>query len=998
MFYRPVWRKSVRNVTNPEKTRSAASWLIFADAKGVGVALARRLEATGHHCHLVYRNHAFAQRGHRTWTVNERQPRDFRRLLEQFTDSEALSCDGVIYLWGLDAPSIEDLTLAALKSGSEMMCRGALAILQALAETRSTNPAGRRLWLVTANTQKIEGQSQHVDPVQATLWGLGRTAAIEYPGIWGGLIDLQLNADCTPDVDLLAVELLQPDGETQIAIAASGERYIQRFVTQSLDQLPAQRPRVRGDATYLVTGGLGMLGRSVVTWLMSSGARHLVLTGRNASTEAAQELISTAHNSGVSIKIVAADISRQKDVSRLIRTIGNECPPLKGVVHSAGVLDDGILAQLDWDRFTHVFEPKVYGSWLLHECTKSLKLDFFVLQSSLLSLLGSAGQANYSAGNSFLDSLATHRRSVGLPATAINWSAWSEGGLATRSGARGEAMWSSLGVKFVSPDLAMQGFDRLMQRDVDQIAVAIADWSTYAGKVGKPPFLAELVNASKGNGSSKAARKMGGPAASPALVNGEARQQIFGRLQQRIMTELGFAEPIDPDRPLNEIGLDSLRSVTLANNLEDEFGILVSISELISGPTINQLSDHLSGLLARRSKDDAVEFHSTMPPVAAIRVLAKHSPIAVEQVDSELALSAHEILHVPTSATGIANGRVPGGEELQVANVYGPEETAIGSAENRNGNGSLVYFDAGTNGKMPLTGRSDNGARTDNSGVVVVRSTGEVASRHAGKWLIAPQPNPNAKARLFCFPYAGGGLVSFRAWAELFGDTVEVVAVEAPGRGTRINETPVDDLDTFVERLLPEMADWLDRPSAFFGHCLGGLTMFAMLRALPDARSNFIKHAFACGVRPPHLLKRKGEFEDNVVYDMMLNREFDMELPLYAQTDEIFVDIIRQFDTPAANRMLEIPRLRNVLLPTIRAEFEMAYKYEYQPVEPFSFPISSFVGDADPWVSEGDSAGWGTYTCGGFRNHVRKGSHFLMAEDGQYIRETINNEFVNLVA
>ena len=167
-------------------------------------------------------------------------------------------------------------------------------------------------------------------------------------------------------------------------------------------------------------------------------------------------------------------------------------------MHSAGVLDDGILAQLDWDRFSRVFEPKIYGSWLLHEHTKSLELDFFILQSSLLSLLGSAGQANYSASNTFLDSLAAHRRSAGLPATAINWSAWSEGGLATRSGARGEEMWSSLGVKFISPDLAMQGFDRLMHRDVEQIAVAIADWSTYAGKVGKPPFLAELLQRKRG--------------------------------------------------------------------------------------------------------------------------------------------------------------------------------------------------------------------------------------------------------------------------------------------------------------------------------------------------------------------------------------------------------------------------------------------------------------------------------------------------------------------
>src|SRR5262249_24882727 len=142
----------------------------------------------------------------------------------------------------------------------------------------------------------------------------------------------------------------------------------------------------------------------------------------------------------------AEEMSGDEDVSYLRQTIRKELPPLKGVVQSAGVLDDGILAQLDWDRFARLFEPKVYGSWLLHQHTKSLELDFFILKSSLLSLLGSAGQGNYTASNTFLDSLAAHRRAAGLPATAINWSAWSGGGLATISGARGEAMWSSLRV------------------------------------------------------------------------------------------------------------------------------------------------------------------------------------------------------------------------------------------------------------------------------------------------------------------------------------------------------------------------------------------------------------------------------------------------------------------------------------------------------------------------------------------------------------------------
>jgi len=927
--------------------------------------------------------------------VNERQSDDFRRLLEQIAAGETLACDGVAYLWGLDAPPIEAMTLARLKRASEMMCRGALAILHALAETRSTNPGSRRLWFVTSNTQKTDARDQHVDPVQAPLWGLGRTAAIEYPAIWGGLIDLHLKDDQAPDIESLVTELLYPDGETQIAISAAGQRNVPRLVRQSLAELQTQLPRIRGDATYLITGGLGMLGRSVAEWLIRNGAKHLVLTGRNARSETVHDLFAAAEAGGATIEVVAADISRDEDVSRLMQTISNKLPPLKGVVHSAGVLDDGILAQLHWDRFARLFEPKVYGSWLLHEYTKSLDLDFFVLKSSLLSLLGSAGQGNYSAGNTFLDSLAAHRRCAGLPATAINWSAWSGGGLATVSGSRGEAMWSSLGVKFISPALAMEAFGKLMNRDADQIAVALADWPTYAGKLGSPSFLAELVSGNDDFHYAKFAPGKNSLAASSAPPGNEPRERLLNRLQHRIMAELGFVDPIALDRPLNEIGLDSLRSVTLANNLEDEFGVLISISELISGPTINQLADHLSGLLARNVKNEIAEFASPMASAAAITELPHSPPLAAGHASSRSTPAEHRSPHPRAADVLSARHQLAGGVEMQQGEDCSRDETATRFAEN--GSHPLVLPGVGLYRKAPLSGGRGNGPATENSDTSLVVAADAIASRNSGKWLVAPRPNPDASARLFCFPFAGGGLVSFRAWGELFNDTVEVVAVEAPGRGTRINEAAIDDLDVFVQRLLPEMLAWLDRPSAFFGHCLGGLTMYATLCALPKAYAHFVKHAFACGVRPPHLLKRRGEFEDNMAYDMMLHRDFDARVPPYAQTDEIFADIIRQFDTPAANKMLEISRLRKVLLPTIRAEFGMAYKYEYRPVEPFSFPISSFVGDADPWVSEKDSARWGDLTRGPFINHVCKGSHFLMAEDGDYILDAINKEFVSPV-
>ena len=619
LFYRVAWRQSAGPVLD-RGTDRAASWIILADANGVGAALAGRLEALGHHCHLVYRADAFAQPGPRTWTANERDAEDFRRLLTQFAATEALPCAGVVYLWGLDAPPIEGLTYAKLKSASEMMCRGALGILHALAETRSKHPAGRRLWFVTANTQSPEGPARHVDPVQAPLWGLGRTIAIEYPGLWGGLIDLQPGDDGLLDIDRLAAELLHPDGETQIALSARGQRHVPRLTGQSLAELPARPPTIRADATYLVTGGLGMLGHRVARWLISKGAKHLVLTGRNASPDAAKELFSPAEANGADIRVIAADISRDEDVRRLIETISKELPPLRGVVHSAGVLDDGILAQLDWDRFARLFEPKVYGSWLLHEHTRSLALDFFILKSSLLSLLGSAGQGNYTASGTFLDSLATHRRAAGLPAMAINWCAWSEGGLATVSGARGEAMLSSLGMKFVSPDRAMRLFDQMMHRDVDDVAVADADWPTFAGKIGRPRFLAELVNTAVE--PQRPARVAVAPAASHK-ANGKPREQLSRRLQQQIKDALGFVEDIDPDLPLNEIGLDSLMSVSLSNSLEREFGIPIPVAQLISGPTINQL---IAGTFAEWDESSSPE---RSEPADAARAAA---PVAPEGV------------------------------------------------------------------------------------------------------------------------------------------------------------------------------------------------------------------------------------------------------------------------------------------------------------------------------------------------------------------------------
>jgi surfactin synthase thioesterase subunit/acyl carrier protein len=495
-----------------------------------------------------------------------------------------------------------------------------------------------------------------------------------------------------------------------------------------------------------------------------------------------------------------------------------------------------------------------------------------------------------------------------------------------------------------------------------------------------------IVRAASGNGASLTGNGASHAGNGHAPSNGLDRTRLFDHLQRRIMEELGFTDEIDPDQPLNEVGLDSLRSVALSNRLEKDFGVPVPVAELIAGPSIRQLSDLVASALSRTGQHPPMLMAATEARPAE-REAAPPPPIVFEVagttgskgLDLRLGADFAPDANTPRQFGAIAGGRAErdrnGGNGVQ----HGAPQIAAGFVgDGRNGGASHVV-------------EPQPGQRVETRSV---QRDSAPPPRTSGKWLIAPQPNPNAAVRLFCFPYAGGGVASFRGWPQLAHDALEIVAIEPPGRGTRINEAAVEDIDSFVEGLMPELIEWLDRPSAFFGHCLGGLTMFATLCALPDAATKFIKYAFACGIRPPNRLKRRGRFEDNLAYRMMLHPAFNIRIPPYEQDDELFADIVRQFDTPAADRMLAIQKLRKLLLPAIRSEFGMAYNYRYRPVAPFRFPIASFVGTSDPWVSVEDSAAWGDFTRGPFKNHVREGSHFLMIDDQDYILDTINRDFV----
>ncbi|MEV5412750.1 SDR family NAD(P)-dependent oxidoreductase [Thermopolyspora sp. NPDC052614] len=363
---------------------------------------------------------------------------------------------------------------------------------------------------------------------------------------------------------------------------------------------PGRNP-IRADATYLITGGLGALGLEAATLLAARGARHLALVGRRPPSERAGAAIDRLRADGVRVEVRTADVAGYADVTALLSELDASMPPLAGVVHAAGVLDDGLLTKLDARRLRSVAAGKALGAWHLHRATLGRDLDLFVLYSSAAGLVGSAGQGNYAAANAFLDGLAYHRRASGLPALSIAWGPWAEIGLAARPG-RGDAL-AAVGVVALRPNDGAEILDKLLASDAAHIGVLPLDLDRLASAARDglaPDLLARLVadaDASvAGESSDGAARSAEMRGRLLAVEPGRRRTAILVRHCQEELARVIKADPaeIDPAAPLAGMGLDSLMAVQLAKRLEASLGVTLSATVAWRFPTIEALVPYLA--------------------------------------------------------------------------------------------------------------------------------------------------------------------------------------------------------------------------------------------------------------------------------------------------------------------------------------------------------------------------------------------------------------------
>jgi myxalamid-type polyketide synthase MxaE and MxaD len=660
-LYEFQWQPKERPEGKPSTPASRASWLIFTDNGGVGNALSALLEARGEWSILVAAGESYEQTDSEHFRIRPERPEDIRRLFEVALVSDQPGCRGIVHLWSLDAARPEETTVASLNAAQTMGCGSILLLVQELA--RMESPDLPRLWLITQGAQAAGEKPAPLSVAQSPLWGLGRVIAQEHPTFWGGLVDLEPGHPASRDAAAHQLwEEISPacgtDGEDQLAFR-QGRRYVARLVRQRPSATPAPPLRWRTDGSYLISGGLGDLGLLVARWMVEQGARRLILLGRTkvpprsnwSSVETGSRLarqitaIRELESLGACVHLASVDVADEGELSGFLDEFRAEgWPPIRGVVHAAGVLQDGLLVQLDAAALNTVLRPKVMGGWLLHRLLRDDPLDFFVLFSSAGSVLGQPGQGNYAAANAFLDALAHRRQAQGQPALSINWGAWAGEGFADSvGGKRLAARLARLGISSIAPRQALEMLGRLLGQSATQVVAVPVNWKQYrefypAGSAS--PLLSELaceeaeVPRPTGRTSERRDALL---AAEPA----ERRQLLQSYLGEQVARVLGLSpSKLDVQQPLSNLGLDSLMAVELKNRIAVDLKVNVPVVKFLQGFSVDQAVTQVLDQLAAEAANPT----TPLPPAVAQpgeqrnaeRLLASLDQLSDEKVDSLL--------------------------------------------------------------------------------------------------------------------------------------------------------------------------------------------------------------------------------------------------------------------------------------------------------------------------------------------------------------------------
>lgn len=493
----------------------------------------------------------------------------------------------VVHAWNLSS-SHETTPIEALKRGQ----LGASTLVQLSQAISATAPCpAPRVWIVTRAAQPVTG-AERISIAQAPVWGLARTLALEHPERWGGVIDLDVPVDASADAGAVWDQIRTADGEDQVAMRG-GARYVARLTRQTAAR--TRDLKVSADASYLITGGSGSIGLRTARWLVERGARHLWLVARRPPRPEQLGAIRDLEALGATVSVRAVDAGDLTQMSSLFDEIRVTAPPLRGVLHAAGVLSLHSVDELDEGTLQEVARPKIDAACVLDELTRDAALDFFVMFSSAAAIWGSKGLAHYGAANQFLDALAHDRRARGLPALSVNWGPWGGGGMASPEGERALA---EIGVKALESGEALRALEYVAGLDVAQATIANVDWRVFS-EVYEARARRPILDRVRGDvpHAPTTARPAAIKARLDAALPHERMTVLTRAVAQEVAAVLGLADqrPLDAGQGFFDLGMDSVMAVELRRRLESATGGTLPPTMAFDYPTVGLLTDFIAG-------------------------------------------------------------------------------------------------------------------------------------------------------------------------------------------------------------------------------------------------------------------------------------------------------------------------------------------------------------------------------------------------------------------
>lgn len=611
-LYEIAWRHRERTENAPtEPTDSSRKWLIFADSNGTGEALAALLAERGEASILVSPSQTYARFDSNRFSIRPSEAADMAQLLTEAFVQNGSSVHGVVHFWSLDTTG-EGLSPASLRAAQTLVSTSVVRLIQALREHQNQGPAPR-CWFVTRGVAMLGDDVPAEALARAPLWGFGRTIVEEHPEFWGGFIDLcPTTVDCALQARWITADIRQSDGEDLLAFR-NGQRHVARLVRRPRTERKKRPLRLRTDGTYLLTGGLGGIGLAAARWLIDEGARRLILMGRTPLPPRAEWANLAADNPffeqiaairaleslGATVHLAAADVSDKASLKAFLTSFKREAwPPIRGVIHAAAVVHERAIAQLDEATIMADLAPKLVGGHLLHHLLEDAPLDFFVLFSSGSTILGSPFLGAYAAANAALDALAHYRKTLGRPATSIDWGFWAEVGLTAQRQKDTGRTAAPQGIGSFTPAQAFSVMKLLLEDDAIQTFVMPMHWQQWARfhtHSARAPLYSELIQ--EHSTHEKSANEE--PALRQELLGIEPGWRRRAKLETYLQQQIGMVLRLSPskvsvDRPLGTFGLDSLMGLELRRRFETSTGLILPATLVWTYPTVTDLATHLA--------------------------------------------------------------------------------------------------------------------------------------------------------------------------------------------------------------------------------------------------------------------------------------------------------------------------------------------------------------------------------------------------------------------